>query len=196
MTDKKWKDIEKQKRILFFRALDGWLQWRRILKKYCLKTPENYRTAVVLLPKDDAENSYFALLYLDRMLRVAGYQKAVVLARTEIDAKAAPYMSKKICGLEIISDRKAEAILQFYASLVFDTRFICASLTDVKCRDGKKLLGVCGITVEDMVAIGIYRIIPYVRKDRPQYNGTDEKIARFMSLGGEYVSSRTSMKIR
>lgn len=196
MTDKKWKEIEKEKRYLFFSALAGWYQWRRILHKYGLKKPENYSTAVVLLPKDDAENSYFALLYLDRMLRVAGYQKAVVLARTTIDVKAAPYLSKKIYGIEMVSDNTAEALLQYFASLIFDTRFICASLTDVKCRNGKNLLGVCGITVEDMVAIGIYRIIPHVRRNRPKYDGSDEEIARFMSLGGEYVPTRTSIKIR
>ena len=189
------KELKRHRRELFFLALKGRQQWRRIVKRYGLKK-SGKKTAVILLPKDDQENSYFALLYLDRMLSRHDYQSAVILARTDIDQKAAPLLSKKIRAVERVSDEAAEALLQFYTALPFDRRFICASLTDVKCRDGKKLLGTCGITIEEMVAIGVYRIVPFVRKQRVEYSGEDRELASFMSLGGACIPMRTSLKIR
>ena len=188
--------LKKQKRELFFQALKGWSVWRRILNKYNLRQQGNKNIAVILMPENDPENSYFALLYIDRMLSMANYSKALILTRTEIDTKAAPFLCTNIHAVEMISYDDAEALLQLFAAFVFDKRFIVASLTDVKCRNGKDLLGVCGITAEEMVAIGVYRITPYVRKRRPVYSGDDPEIKAFMDLGGAYVPARTEIKIR
>lgn len=53
-------------------AFNGWAVWHSIVKKYKLKSKTYNKTAVVLLPQDDLECCYFALLYAERMLRLTG----------------------------------------------------------------------------------------------------------------------------
>ena len=191
-----WNSLKHERRRLFFLTLQGKREWQRLVKTYELNKSSGAKKAVILLPKNDAVNSYFSLLYLDRMLSLNDYQSAIVLARTDIDKEVAPFFCHKIEAVEKVSDSTSEALLQFYAALPFDSRFVCTSLTDVKCRDGEKLLGVCGITIEEMVAIGIYHIIPFVRKPRPVYIGDNPAAKEFFSLGGKYVPFRTDLKIR
>lgn len=190
------KARKRKKRALFLLALKGWEEWHRIIKKYELKKPEFTSTAVVLLPKDDLENSYFALLYLDRMLRRRDMKSAVVLTVDPLICNAAKLLSSKLRGVEVISEEGVDALLQYYALCFFDPRFIAASLTEPSGRNGKDLEGVNGITIEELVAIGVYGIIPYVQADRPKYLGDDAELASFMSIGGENQHRFTTRKIR
>ncbi|MFR1478155.1 MAG: hypothetical protein ACLSB9_21975 [Hydrogeniiclostridium mannosilyticum] len=49
--------------------------------------------------------------------------------------------------------------------------------------------------MEEAVAIGIYKIIPYVRKIRPKYTGEDQDMKIF-AIGEAYTEQRTTGKIR
>ena len=70
--------------------------------------------------------------------------------------------SEKVFSVESLSSDDADALLQYYELVEFDSRFIAASLDEPNGRNGRALIGVSNITVEEMVAIGIYKIIPYV----------------------------------
>ena len=191
-----WKKLKREKRALFFQAVRGWRIWHGIVKKYGMKTKENISTAVVLMPKSDLENSYYALLYLDRMLYRRDLSSAVVMTTDPLVSKAAGLLCKKLKGVEMIAEGQADALLQYYALYPFDSRFIAASLTEPHGRNGKALDGVSRITVEELVAIGVYNLIPYSQIDRPLYHGDDDTIAAFMSIGGENLHKHTTRKIR
>ena len=176
------KDKYSQKRKLLWRkACVGWGIWHRIIKQYKVGPT----TAVVLLPKNDLENSYFALLYLDRMLSIKEYRDAVIIVPNEMLEKASKIMCHKINKVVQMTESRIDALLQFYMLCKFDHRFYVTSLDDIPCRNGRELIGVHGIGVEEMVAIGIYQIIPYVQKERPDYSGNDIEMKKFMEIGGE-----------
>lgn len=176
-------------------VLNGWMFWHKLVKRYNL-SGKNIKTAVVLMPSNDDENSYYALLYLDRMLDLRGFKKAIILTISPLVAKAAELMTDHLLAVEVIRSKDAEGLLQYYALTIFDPRFFAAALEDPNGRDGKKLIGSHGITAEEMVAIGIYRIVPYVQKRRPTYIGSDEELQRFMTLGGPYLQKRTDRVIQ
>lgn len=187
---------KKQKRLLFLQCFFGWKVWHKIIKKYNMKAAQYQKTAVILMPQNDYENSYYALLYLDRMLSLKKYSSAILLYTDALLKKAADFMCDKIRGFECITEKEANALLQYYALYPFDERFIAASLTEPNGRNGKDLLNVNGITIEELVAIGIYQIVPYVQKKRPQYNGKDLELEKFMNIASEYLGNTTQRKIR
>lgn len=188
--------IKKQKRKLFFQCFNGWKVWHKIIKKYNMKTAKYQKTAVILMPQNDCENSYYALLYLDRMLSLKKYSSAVILYTNPLIKKAADLMTNKTRGFECITENEANDLLQYYALYPFDERFIAASLTEPNGRNGKDLLNVNGITIEELVAIGIYQIVPYVQKKRPNYDGEDLELKEFMNIASEYLGNSTERKIR
>lgn len=174
----------------------GWLVWHGIVKKYGLKKIKHHKTAVVLMPQDDMENCYFALLYIERMLKLRKLEKVIILTQKEVIIKASEIMCPSLLGVELLSEDQNLALTQYYNTRLFDPRFIHASLTEPFGRNGRALVGVKGITTEEAVAIGIYKIIPYVRKQRPTYSGEDQELQTFFALGGSYTEQRTTNKIR
>ena len=81
-------------------AFNGWAVWHSIVKKYKLKSKTYNKTAVVLLPQDDLECCYFALLYAERMLRLRGLDGVVFLTHNNVVAKAAEIMCPSLLGTE------------------------------------------------------------------------------------------------
>lgn len=176
-------------------AFNGWAVWHSIVKKYKLKSKTYNKTAVVLLPQDDLECCYFALLYAERMLRLRGLDGVVFLTHNNVVAKAAEIMCPSLLGTELLPASQNAVLTQYYNTRLFDPRFIHASLTEPFARNGRALIGVKGITVEEAVAIGIYKIIPYVRKIRPKYTGEDQDMKNFFAIGEAYTEQRTTGKI-
>lgn len=191
----RWKNLKIEKCKLIKKTYWGWYIWHKIVKKYHLKK-DNSKTAVVLMPKSDYENSYYALLYLDRMLYLRNFSSAIVLTEDSLITAAAKEMCQSLLAVERISEKESDALLQYYSLLNFDIRFLAASLTEPSGRNGKALVGVNGITVEELVAIGVYRIVPYVQKERPVYTGNDAKLKKFMDIGGPCTHKRTPLIIQ
>lgn len=190
------KELSLKEKNLLIETMRGWGIWHRVVKKYLLKKDEYVSTAVVLLPNGDLENSYYALLYLDRMLRRRNLKSAVLLTTDTIIGEVSEFFSDKIRGIEYITEAESKAILQYYNLSPFDLRFVAASISEPHGRNGELLNGVFGITKEELVAIGVYAIIPYVQMERPIYTGNDEKLISFMSIGGENKHKYTTRKIR
>lgn len=192
----KRKTLKSAMRERLKQTFKGWLIWHGIVKKYGLKKIEHHKTAVVLIPCDDMENCYFALLYIERMLKLRELEKVIILTQKDVIIKAAKIMCPSLLGAELLSEDQSAALTQYYDTRLFDPRFIHASLTEPFGRNGRALVGVKGITTEEAVAIGVYKIIPYVRKRRPAYAGADQDLQAFFSLGGHYTEQRTTDKIR
>ena len=189
------KNLARESRKKLMQALRGWRIWYSLVRRYDMKSG-NAKTVVVLLPQYDDEACYFALLYLDRMLSLRKMNAAVLLTVSSDIIEIAPIFSKKILAIEIIDNQVADSLLQYYELMMFDERFIAASLDEPNGRNGRALVGISNITVEELVAIGIYRIIPYVQKKRPVYNGENPCIKKFMRSADTYSGRRTDCIIQ
>ena len=88
------KHLRNVKRQLYknlFKAYIGWWHWFWICR-----TKGFGDTAVVLIPGEDREISYYALLYLDQMLDKRKYKNAIILTHDFDVIKVAPLFSKRI----------------------------------------------------------------------------------------------------
>lgn len=163
--------------INLIRAYYGWWCWFWICR-----TRGFGNTAVVLLPGDDKEVSYYSLLYLNRMLDKRGYDNAIILTHESATIKAAPLFSDRILAIKRFSRRKAVALMQFYCLYDFNKQFICASLDEPYGRNGSALIGKKGTTKEEVFVMGIYKLKLDSRPEFPQYSGDDKEIINFIHL--------------
>lgn len=177
-TSKHLKAVKKQLYKNLFASYRGWMQWCKIKK---IKGFGN--TAVVLLPACNKETNYLALLYLDQMLKSRGFANAIILTHDSAVMKTAAFFTKKILKVIWLDRKKAEDLMQFYCLYEFDKKFIVASVDEPTGRNGAVLVGKRGTTMEDVFAIGIYRIWPLQKVQPPFYNGDDKEIKQFLKYG-------------
>ena len=178
--------LKKVKRQLYRNLVDayrGLWCWRIIVRKYKKSGVRNW--AIILLPDTNDRDNYLSLLYLDCMLDKEHYDKALVLTHSEIVKKIACFFSDKIAWIEEFSRKDAESLMQLYCLYNFDKRFYCASLDEPYGRSGSKLIGACGISAEEIFAIGIYKLHPFERVSAPQYYGDDEEIISFLKRAAQ-----------
>ena len=156
------------------KAYVGWWHWFWICR-----TKGFGNTAVVLIPGEDKEISYLSLLYLDQMLDSRKHDNAIILTHDSVVIKAAPLFSERILKAKYFSRKKTEALMQFYCLYEFNKKFICASIDEPTGRNGQQLIGKRNVTKEEIMVIGVYRVYPYIRPNKPIYIGEDEEIHNF-----------------
>lgn len=160
-----------------FNAYRGLWQWHLINK-----TPEFDKTEVVLLPGIDHETNYLALIYLDKLLDRKGADNAVILTFDPGVLKAAKLFSDRILDVREFNRKKCEHLMQLYSLYEFAPNFTCASIDEPYGRIGDKLIGKRGTTKEEVFVIGVYRVYPFERPERPQYAGDDRDILNFLDV--------------
>lgn len=175
-TSKHLKQVKHQLYLKLISAYRGWWQWHKIIKG---KGVEG-ETAVILLPDCNRETNHLALLYLDDMLKSRGFKNAVLLTHDSVVEKCAPLFSQNILRVISFNRKKAEHLMQFYCLYEFDKRFTVASLDEPNGRNGSKLIGKRGTTVEEIFVIGVYQVYPFQRPHPPAYSGNDPEIITFL----------------
>lgn len=175
-------DAVKQTKRMLFRKLavcyQGWWQWHRITRR---KSVDPY-TAVILMPSENKQDHYCALLYLNDMLPARGFRGAVILTFDESVRKAAPLFSDRIKEVIHFSRAQAERLMQYTCLYNFDNRLVIASLQEPRGRNGEALVGKRGISREEVFAAGVYRIIPK-HLAAPPYRGNDPEIRSLLKAG-------------
>lgn len=159
-------------------ALKGCYYWHSICR-----TKGFNNTAVVLIPDEDKEISYYALLYLDNMLEVHHFDNAIILTIDSVAAKAAPLFSKRILSIKVVSRKESESLIKLYSLIKIDDKFFCVSLDKPEGRKGSVLIGQKGVTKEELLAIGIYNIYPIVRPKQNEYIGNDSEVLDYIVNG-------------
>ena len=132
-------------------------QWNYLLKRTQLEDKDY----VILFPENDMECNYYGMLYLDTFLQRANGKKAVILANNAYVIDNIASLSSRIKEIILYEKEQVEGLLAWYELCRFDDRFIVVSLDKPYCRKAKGLIGVKGTTIEQLVAIGIYSIIPF-----------------------------------
>ncbi|WP_411678498.1 hypothetical protein [Caproicibacter sp.] len=164
------------------KAYQGWYLWHCLVKKYRLQN-----TAVVLMPSENRDYNYYALLYLDQMLEKKGFKSAILLTHDDAVVKSASLFSAKIEAVQPFSREQAEKLMQFYSMFEFDVRFLVASLEEPAGRNSTGLIGKKGTTAEEIFAIGVYGLLPLKKEKPPQYSGNNPAILSFLKInqGGQ-----------
>ena len=156
--------IRQQLRQKLIKSFKGWLYWHRLVKSHNLENSK-----VILFPSDNKDEIYFSLLYLNQFIEKSGSKSALILSINDIDKSIIELFTDKIIDVIKISDYQLENIIQLYSLFEFDSRFIVASLTLPQGRNVKNLIGKNNITIEDIIAIGIYHLEDYKKETSPKY---------------------------
>lgn len=114
------------------------------------------RDYVLLMPSYESEINYYGLVHLDAFLQKVGSNKCLLLVCNDRVKDLAYHFTEKAIEVINVSRSDAEKIMKLYSLYNFTDKLIVLSLDEPAGRSGKYMVGKKGITLEDMVAIGIY----------------------------------------
>ena len=106
------------------------------------------------------EINYYGLLYLDEFLLRNGYDRAMIFTCDETVLSKANDFSKHICEIVFLKEEMT-SLVDYYSLLKFVPSVVLVSLDKPAGRRGTNLLGKNGLSVEQMIAIGVYFLIPF-----------------------------------
>ena len=118
---------------------------------------------VVFFPERDERVNHYGMLYLDTYLMRNDAKKAVVIYQDASIKEQISNYSDNVRKCIFYELEKMNRFLTLYALYPIDSRIAVVSLEQPYLRNGSRLLGVNDITVEQLVAIGVYAIIPFDR---------------------------------
>lgn len=139
----------------FWSFFKGYAYMHRIYHKYALD-----QSAVILIPSQNKEYTYYAVKYLKQMLLGSHYKKALILSADERVKKYIRRFHFEKYVLDVIAlDRKlVNNIMAFYNTNMCDESFIVASLDEPYGRNALAYLNTGKVTKEELFAIAVYNI--------------------------------------
>ncbi len=125
--------------------------------------------------------NFYGLLYLDEHLVRNLIKEALIVTSCPGVMKVANLFTPKIRDIVLISDKEMESLISYLKLTEDDSRFVIVSLNKPATRNAKNIVGVKDLTVEQIVAIGIYFIIPYRQIIRKfDYSSSDASAMEIM----------------
>lgn len=117
--------------------------------------------SVILFPGSDHECNLQGMRYLDTYMQRINTKRAIILTVDPFVKNNIGNFSDNVSSIIEISREQAQRFIVLYQLRIFDDRFIVVSLNEPICRNAEGMIDVKGITVEQLVAIGVYSIIPF-----------------------------------
>jgi hypothetical protein len=114
---------------------------------------------IVLLPEDDAELNAVALGHLEDLVADRRAQGIVLVGDSSLSQPME--RSPGIVGTESWTGRQIDALIAFYELHNFSDRLLIVSLTKPFGNGLHHLLGRQGVTKEDLVCLGCFRLRGY-----------------------------------
>lgn len=116
---------------------------------------------VVLFPEEDEQLNYYGMIYLDEyLIRNNPYEVIVLTSNPYVVENISNYVKSTI-KVEMISQQDCYNLIMYLRLMEFDRMIKVISLDQPLGRNGKKLLSSGKVDMELLVAVGIYRLIPY-----------------------------------
>ncbi|MBO4568519.1 MAG: hypothetical protein J5674_00825 [Candidatus Methanomethylophilaceae archaeon] len=134
-------------------------------------------TEIVVFPENDSKMNYYGLLYLDERLVRNLKKDAIIVTCIPGVMKSVSLFTQKVKDVIMVSEGEIRDLLCLYGVIDTPSPFIVVSLDSPEGRHADRLLDVKELTMEQMVAIGVYFIIPF----RPilrrfDYDGEDPEV--------------------
>ncbi len=164
----------------FEKAEQGKELWNAIKK-------EGLADWYLVMPEERSQYNYYALLYLKDFMKKQGLNKIRLLS---VDKNMITIV-KVLCSdvdvkVQILNQEEMMCFMKYYALYEFTSRITIASLKIPYDTYGENLIGVKGITKEDLFCFDIYRFNETLHKQDFSYLGEDKLISNFIAKKGEY----------
>lgn len=135
-------------------ALAGRRLWLRIKKKYDVDDG----VYVILMPEDDQTLNEPALLHIDDLIAHRGARGVVLLTGSDWVLRHAGAYSSGIIDAVPCSEKQMDGLLKFCELYRFSERLLTVSLHRPYGNKAWRAVGVQGVTVEELVCIGMFCI--------------------------------------
>lgn len=136
-------------------AYQGYFVWRKIIRVNHLGIHD-----YVLAMDDNAACNYAALKYIDIFKEEREINNLIlVTANTDMLPSPSEY-SSKIANVQIISKEEWEKFVDFYTIFTTEERIRIISLDKPFGRNAESVIGLKGLTLEEIVCIGMLGLEP------------------------------------
>ncbi|MBR4504756.1 MAG: hypothetical protein IKP20_07290 [Candidatus Methanomethylophilaceae archaeon] len=139
---------------------------------------------IVLFPDTDTKVNFYGLLYLDEFLVRNLKKTAVIVTSNNGVAKSANYFTPKIKDIITVSEEEMDGLLALYSLRRNEMEMTVVSLDKPDGRTAIRFKGVRGMTVEQIIAIGVYFLIPFrIIRRGFDFKGMDDEVLDIMKEG-------------
>ena len=135
-------------------AWRGRALWMRLRKRYAI---DNGAYVVAFVEDDHALNEV-ALAHVEDLIADRRARGVVVVTDQEWVAEQASEEADGVLAVEVLADREVECLLSFYELYQFTPRLFFVSLTRPYGNRLWQMMGVNGLTLDDLVCLSMYRI--------------------------------------
>ncbi|MBR1409252.1 MAG: hypothetical protein IJ573_10220 [Clostridia bacterium] len=171
-------------------AVIGWRVWRRLQK--AMKAAGGFdreRDVIVVAVPEDPDGEALALLHMEHFAKTYG-GRVFFCSSNPLASKLLPVFFKDAVCLAA-SAEEIEA-LECLAQLVkFCGRLRFASVSHPFGRIGERMIGVKGITEDEVFAIGACSLWKYERPVLPGYSGENSDIRDYLKKAKRILKEKT-----
>lgn len=149
-------NIEELLKMKKLAAKSGGNVWNKIKKNM-----DNKNSYVLLFPNDEEEILKYGMIYMDSFAVRNGIESICVCTDSQFVIKNVEKYSSSVSEVMELKEQEVEDLIQLYAYFPFDKNFEVVSYTKPKCRDTSHMLYKNSLTKEQLIAIGVYKLIPF-----------------------------------
>jgi hypothetical protein len=135
-------------------AWRGRALWTRLRKRYDIDDG----SYVVAFIEDDHALNETALAHVQDLIADRRARGVVVVTDQESVAEQAGDQANGVVAVEVLGSREIEHLLSFYELYQFTPRLFFVSLTRPYGNRLSQMVGVNGLTLDDLVCLSMYRI--------------------------------------
>lgn len=138
-----------------FEVCYGWIVFRRCIREIDWKR----RSAFIIMPSHDRSINQIGLKYLKQYLEVNFLETALIVASDLKIKNAQPASGDEISRIKYISKKDMRCLLAYYNACNPGINCIVVDIDRIPVRKNiRNLVGVNGMSLEQVVSDGIYKI--------------------------------------
>ncbi len=154
---------------------------KQIIQKILSKLPD--KTAIVVFPDSGSIDNYYGLLYLDNFLQNFHYEKVWIITASNLFEKVVPVLVDSDYKIINMNQEDVDKIITLFSLTSINPAFWVASLSIPNGRKAANLVGIKGLTYEEVFAVGVYKLLfNNFQPKTPIYLGDDPEILKFLNF--------------
>ncbi len=137
-------------------AKNGERVWNKVRKKLFKKND-----FILLFPNDKEEILRYGMKYMDAFAIRNSIEGICVCTDSVYVKKNIDRYASSLHQVIELNKEDVDALITYYSYFPFEKNFEIVSFSKPFCRDASNMIGKNGITEEELIAIGVYKLIPF-----------------------------------
>ena len=180
-------------------AVKGRALWKKIIAKNNINLEKDF---VILVSKEEQQCSYYTLLYLNKIIEwlelrknelekhnipvIRRNERFLVLTDDPDVLKYAKKISRRVTYVEFMKCEELDNIIKYYSIYPYTDRLLIGMYKDIPGRRGCEALLASKISIEELVANGIFdmkikKFNKITRPKLPKEIGSDKEFYEFVA---------------